>query len=441
MSKISELRDRKGALLTELMSFRKKLDDDKYEWTPADEETWSAVNKDYSSVQMRLEKQEQLETYSVPKDIEPVPDMLDKLKYRHSEEAHEARETSAKDFNLAFRAWSSMGRREPKRDEARAAKRAGIDLNSKSIEIPLHSDYTEVRRALRNIEFRDLNAADEEEIVPKGFQREWEAALLFHGPVRNIARVIRTATGGPLSWPNYDDTSTSATIVAEATTDATPVDPTVSEVNFITSKFKADVRISSELLEDSAFNVASEVGRMLGERQARGQNGYFTTGTGTNEPHGYMIAGTAFTQLTAGLVVTADDLFDLFGAVDPAYRNNNSWWVAHDEMWQLIRQIKDTTNQYLWQPGLTLGQPDKLLGFPTAINQNMQSGSPWAAGEDPIAFGDFSRFVIREGGTLRLVRTSELYIEEDEILFVSFQRVDSRLISSAAPIKFLNISA
>jgi len=40
--------------------------------------------------------------------------------------------------------------------------------------------------------------------------------------------------------------------------------------------------------------------------------------------------------------------------------------VANRSTWGAIRLIKEsTTGNYLWQPGLTLGQPDRLLGLPT----------------------------------------------------------------------------
>ena len=31
-----------------------------------------------------------------------------------------------------------------------------------------------------------------------------------------------------------------------------------------------------------------------------------------------------------------------------------------------VRQLKDSNNQYLWQPSLQLGNPDQLLGSPVA---------------------------------------------------------------------------
>lgn len=54
----------------------------------------------------------------------------------------------------------------------------------------------------------------------------------------------------------------------------------------------------------------------------------------------------------------------------------------------IIRALKDTTGQYLWQPSIQAGQPETILGRPVLEMKDMPS---IAAAATPIAFGDFKR--------------------------------------------------
>jgi HK97 family phage major capsid protein len=67
-----------------------------------------------------------------------------------------------------------------------------------------------------------------------------------------------------------------------------------------------------------------------------------------------------------------------------------------------VRKLKDTTGQYLWQPGLQLGQPDRLLGYGTSTWEQM---SDMTANQFPIAFGNWSRaYVLANRVGLRVTR-------------------------------------
>jgi HK97 family phage major capsid protein len=54
----------------------------------------------------------------------------------------------------------------------------------------------------------------------------------------------------------------------------------------------------------------------------------------------------------------------------------------------VVRKLKDENNQYFWAPGLTAGQPDRLLGYPVETWEQMDDVG---ANTCPIAFGDFRR--------------------------------------------------
>jgi HK97 family phage major capsid protein len=103
-----------------------------------------------------------------------------------------------------------------------------------------------------------------------------------------------------------------------------------------------------------------------------------------------------------------------------------------------IRKLKDSNNQYLWQPGLTGRDPDTILGVPVIVIPEMAS---MAANAKSIVAGDFSRFTIREL-PIRLVRMAERYADYDQVGFVALTSMDSHVIDAGTnPIQHLIMAA
>jgi HK97 family phage major capsid protein len=55
--------------------------------------------------------------------------------------------------------------------------------------------------------------------------------------------------------------------------------------------------------------------------------------------------------------------------------------------------MKDSYGQYLWQPSLQAGQPDRLLGYAVGTWEDLTN----TADGFPVAFGDFSRAYLLVG--------------------------------------------
>lgn len=125
--------------------------------------------------------------------------------------------------------------------------------------------------------------------------------------------------------------------------------------------------------------------------------GFINTAPATNDDYGsperahssfeYIpITTPSSPQTTSG--ITADSIIDLVYALNPRYRANarfamNTLTQAH------VRKFKDTQGQYLWQPSIQAGQPDRLLGYEVFTWENM--GGPKTSNEYPVAFGDFNK--------------------------------------------------
>lgn len=274
------------------------------------------------------------------------------------------------------------------------------------------------------------------ETVPEGFMAELARVTLEYAHVSNVCRIVTTEGGNPLPWPKVDDTSNTGVMLSAATTIGTSVDPTFSAVTFSAYKMSSKaVFVANELLQDSAFNLASELASMLGERLGRIEGSYSTTGTGTSEPKGIVAcAGTGVTSATA-TAFTADELIDLVHSLDISNRGGSSvGFMMHDTCVKYVRKFKDANGQYLWQSGMGAGAPDTLYGYRVVTNQAMEplvSNVPVTA-KKHVLFGDFSKFIVRYAGGTRFYHLKERYRDVDQDAFVAFRRFDSNTIKASA---------
>lgn len=271
--------------------------------------------------------------------------------------------------------------------------------------------------------------------VPEGFMAELEKNMLAFGGVRQVSRVVATASGNDMPWPKVDDTGNSGALLAEATTFGSAVDPTFTEIVLKAYKYSSTpIIVSEELLQDSAFNLAMEIGAMLGERQGRGTAAHFCTGDNSSKPQGIVTGSTLGVTAAATTAVTADELITLQQALDPAYENMPSiGWMMNKATLTKIRLLKADTGsgyaQYLWQPGLQSNTPSELLGAPVAIVQQMPA---MTTGLKPILYGAFEKYIVRDAGPARLYRLDELFRQTDQVGFNLFSRHDGRMLQGNA---------
>lgn len=275
-------------------------------------------------------------------------------------------------------------------------------------------------------------------VIPEGFVARLEQAMLAFGGMLQTSEIMVTDSGNDMPWPTADDTFNKGAILSEASSIGSSVDPSFGAVILQAFKYSSKlVQVSAEILEDFAFDLPSILGSMLGERLGRILNEHFTTGTGSSQPRGIAVAATTGVTAASATAITSDEVIDLFHAVDPAYRPNAEFMMA-DSTVALVRKLKDSDNQYLWQPGLQAGIPDRLLGRVVNVNQDMPSA---ATGNKAILFGDLRKYKVRLAGQTRSRRLVERYADTDQEGFVSFIRADGDLVDAGTnPVQALEMA-
>jgi HK97 family phage major capsid protein len=188
--------------------------------------------------------------------------------------------------------------------------------------------------------------------------------------------------------------------------------------------------------------VIAFVVNRLATRIARIQNKHFTVGAGTTLPDGVIPKSATGKTGTTGqtLTVIYDDLVDLKHSVNRAYRKNSKF-MLNDLSVAVVSKIKDTLGRPIWVPGdsegIVDGTPDTLLGFPVVTNDDV---AVMAANAKSIAFGDFSKYIIRDvANTTSIKRFDDsAFALKNQAGFCGWQRSGGNLVDTAATRVYVN---
>ena len=269
-------------------------------------------------------------------------------------------------------------------------------------------------------------------LVPQEFSNELDVATLFTGEVERLAKKLNTASGGLLDYPTVDDTATDAILTSEGGA-VTTADMTFANKQLSAYNYSSLVKVSAQLLQDSAFDLNSFLVEAMGERIARATNAAFSTGDASSKPQG-IVTGSSLGKTAANAAsIVADDILDLIYSVDASYRNKASFGLmAHDNIIAAVRALGvGATNDFpIFIPSLEVGQPDRIFGVPVYVNNDMQSSI--ATATKTMVAADFSKYVVRNAGGVQFLRLNERFMNELEVGFIAYKRADGAVLNSAA---------
>ena len=331
--------------------------------------------------------------------------------------------------DLAFRGWLLQ---DAAGDEHhKAARSLGVNIRSRSATVTIDTraagDPMSTKAAGKGKEF-----------VPVEFSTEYVKYLKALCPIRNFCKTLTTSNGHKIEIPVVNDSAVGVWINEN---DAKPLDEFAS-ANITLDAFKVVskiVKVSEEMLRDSAIPLASILAEALGQRVARAQEAKFMVGSGTNEPQGIVTgAGVAGTTGTAASLAISD-LLTLMYSVDSAYRDAPSAaFIVNDATLMALHNQRLTATG--GEPALVTDfreprAPMTLFGRPIIVCGGMPSGT--ASGTAAAVFGDLSNFVIRDVQGIILKVTEHLYWANNQIGYLSEAFCDSRVLNPES-IKKLN---
>lgn len=207
------------------------------------------------------------------------------------------------------------------------------------------------------------------------------------------------------------------------------VDDTYAVKTLGSNKLGKIILVSEELLNDSQFDIATLIAKSFGRVFAEGEETAFISGDGTNKPTGVLVDAETGVTTASATAITSDEVIDLYYSLKSGYRANATF-LMNDATEKYLRKLKNTTTgDYLWQPGLTSGQPNTLLGRPIAYSDSMPT---IAATKKTIAFGDFSQYEIKDTLGMQIAVLDQLYAENGQVGFKGNERTDGKLMLTEA---------
>ena len=216
-------------------------------------------------------------------------------------------------------------------------------------------------------------------------------------------------------------------------------DATFDQIIMDAHKLHVAIKVTEELLYDSAFNLENYIVTQFGKALANAEEDAFLNGTGKGQPLGLLAAdGGAEVGVTAksATAITADEVIDLIYSLKRPYRKKAKF-ITNDQTLAAIRKLKDSTGQYLWQPSFQAGEPDRILGYPVYTSPFF----PVMTANNPaMAFGDYSYYNIGDRGTRSFAELKELFAGNGMVGFVAKERVDGKLVLPEA-VKLLKMKS
>lgn len=145
------------------------------------------------------------------------------------------------------------------------------------------------------------------------------------------------------------------------------------------------ITLTQQLLNDGGVDLLSYSAGLLSRRTVRAVERSIFKGEGGEKGFVGILNDQSKIENKVKLkdAVTADDLVDITGAVNPAYLNGAAFYMSRDSF-NAVRKLKDGTGDFLLQNGTVNGRlVTTILGFPVHVTDVLTK-------EDGIVFGDIS---------------------------------------------------
>ena len=257
-------------------------------------------------------------------------------------------------------------------------------------------------------------------LVPEDYRVDIIKRMMGLTVVRGRARQVNTIRDAA-EWPKLEGGGTQYTSAVRVTwVDELPASATASETNPSFGIIRVPVHtvmartdVSRNMLEDTPFNMLQLIAELFSEAMAVDEDNKFLTGTGGGSPRGILgnrtganatpETGIESVNSGAAAAVTGDGIIDLDYGLHAQYRAK-AVHIGARLTHRDVRKLKDGIGDYLWQRGLSAGEPPLLGGYPFLESESMPAVG---ANNYPIIFGDLTGYLIVDRVGMSIERVSD----------------------------------
>ena len=316
-------------------------------------------------------------------------------------------------------------------------KRPANMMEAKEVDLSLKAWDNFMRKGESQMDPMELKAltvgtaATAGNLAPAEYVEELLKVITEISPVRSVAR-IRQTSNKEIEVPSKT-ASFAAAWTAESGTRAETTGYTTSLNTIPTHEMYALVDISSQLLEDSVFDLEAEMNIEFAEQFAKAEGAAFISGNGTNKPTGISNGTTVAHTATgaASAAISTDNLMDLVHGLKTDYARNATFLLNRSTL-GVIRKLKDTAGQYIFQTGFSgqSGLPNTILGSPYLECPDVADA---ASGAKSVYYGDFRRgYMIVDRVSLSVLRDPYSQASTGNVRYIARRRVGGEVVLAEA---------
>ena len=307
---------------------------------------------------------------------------------------------------------------------------------------------------LQNLQTKDMSVISDPNggyMVPVEISERIVTRQYDTTPLRQLATVM-SVTSEAVEMLR-DTNEPDAVWASELATRTDTLEGTIGRIRIPVHELHAQPRATQKLLDDAVINVEEWLINKVADRFARRENNAFVVGDGVAQPRGFASYSTqavgdstrswgvmehVITGVDGAFPASnpADLLISLMHKLRVGYMPKATWLMPRTVAEQIRRFKENSTNAYIWQPGLQAGMPATLLGFPIMLAEDMPVP---AASSLSLAFGNFAEgYTIVDRVGVRVLR--DPYTAAPFVRFRCNKRVGGDVTNFEA-IKFLRFSA
>jgi HK97 family phage major capsid protein len=257
--------------------------------------------------------------------------------------------------------------------------------------------------------------------------------------MRQIATVLPPIAGGSSVTPSEDSELSDAKWTSEVGTGSDDTVEPFGDRKLTPHPLAKRIKISRTILRASNLaNVEQYVLNRLAKKHAVPEENAFINGNGVNKPLGLLEAGISTVSTATSNTLAADDLINWAYSL-PAGYGRTAKILCNSSLIRKIRLMKGTDNNYLWQPGLAQGSPNKILDWEYVQSDKYPTGLTSDAFDDNAivaTIGDFAYFWIQDSLNFSIQRLDELYAENNQVGFIGRKETDGMPVLTEA---FVNL--
>lgn len=286
--------------------------------------------------------------------------------------------------------------------------------------------------ALNPAEIKNLQATDDSlggyTIAPEQFINELLKAVDNMVFIRQWARKFSLTTSTSLGVPTLETNPNDFDWTSEIAAVNEDTSMTFGKRVLTPHPLSKLIKVSNKLLRVSSQNPEQIVRDRMAYIYGLTHEKAFLTGNGVNQPLGVFTASTdgisTGRDVSDGNTTTAigfDGLKSAKYALKQQYLRNAKWLFHRDAVAQ-IDKLKDANGQYLWQPSVQVGEPDRLLNIPVYMSEYVPN--TFATGNYVGMLADFSFYWIADSLEFAIQRLMELYAGNNQVGFIGRGETD-----------------